>query len=159
MTKRTVSVLAFSVLSALSLTVSAEQAPVAVKLSQVTGNVMVNDGTRFVKAASGVQVKPGTKVIAASDATLDLVYQNGCVKQVKANTMMTVGTQAECVAKISDERIYVAAVGTNGVTYSRINYLISNPVVIAGVVATAIAVPVAVNQNHHSSTRPFSPAF
>ncbi len=154
MTKRTVSVLAFSVLSALSLTVSAEQAPVAVKLSQVTGNVMVNDGTRFVKAASGVQVKPGTKVIAASDATLDLVYQNGCVKQVKANTMLTVGTQAECVAKISDERIYVAALGNPIIPVYQ-----PGPWFVAGVVATAVAVPVAIHNQHHNSRLPFSPAF
>jgi hypothetical protein len=156
MTKRTVSVLTFSVLAAFSMVVSAEQAPVTVKLSQVTGNVMVNDGTRFVKASSGIQIKPGTKVIASKDSTLDLIYQNGCVKQVKANTMLTVGTQAECVAKISDERIYVAAVGNqNNLGQSR---FLSNPLVIAGIVATAIAVPVAlVNSNSSNNNDPVSP--
>ena len=156
MTKRTVSVLTFSILAAFSMAVSAEQVPATVKLSQVTGNVMVNDGTRFVKASSGIQIKPGTKVIASKDSTLDLIYQNGCVKQVKANTMLTVGTQAECVAKISDERIYVAAVGNqNNLGLRR---LLANPIVIAGVVATAIAVPVALtNSNSSNNNTPVSP--
>lgn len=157
MTKRTVSVLTVSILAAFSMAVSAEQAPATVKLSQVTGNVMVNDGTRFVKAASGVQIKPGTKVIASKDSTLDLIYQNGCVKQVKANTMLTVGTQADCVAKISDERIYVAAVGNvNGLGSQ--NRLLANPLVIAGIVATAIAVPVALtNSGSNNNNNPVSP--
>lgn len=157
MTKRTVSVLTVSILAAFSMAVSAEQAPATVKLSQVTGNVMVNDGTRFVKAASGVQIKPGTKVIASKDSTLDLIYQNGCVKQVKANTMLTVGTQADCVAKISDERIYVAAVG-NGNGLGSQNRFLSNPLVIAGIVATAIAVPVALtNSGSNNNNNPVSP--
>lgn len=156
MTKRTVSVLTVSILAAFSMAVSAEQAPATVKLSQVTGNVMVNDGTRFVKAASGVQIKPGTKVIASKDSTLDIIYQNGCVKQVKANTMLTVGTQADCVAKISDERIYVAAVGNNGGLGLQ-NRLLVNPLVIAGIVATAIAVPVAIRNSSHNNNDPVSP--
>ena len=156
MTKRTVSVLTFSILAAFSMAVSAEQAPATVKLSQVTGSVMVNDGTRFVKASSGIQIKPGTKVIASKDSTLDLIYQNGCVKQVKANTMLTVGTQAECVAKISDERIYVAAVGNQNNLGLR--QFLANPLVIAGVVATAIAVPVALaNSGSSNNNTPVSP--
>lgn len=156
MTKRTLSVLTFSVLAVFSMAVSAEQAPVTVKLSQVTGNVMVNDGTRFVKASSGIQIKPGTKVITSKDSTLDLIYQNGCVKQVKANTMLTVGTQTECVAKISDERTYVAAAGTpNGLQKKSI---LTNPLVVTGLVATAIAVPVALtNSNSSNNNDPVSP--
>lgn len=153
MTKRTVNVLTFSILAAFSMAVWAEPA-VTVKLSQVTGNVMVNDGTRFVKATSGLQIKPGSKVIASKDSTLELIYQNGCVKQVKANTMLTVGTQVECVAKISDERIYVAAAGTpNGLAKKSI---LSNPLVVTGIVAAAIAVPVALT-NSSDNNDPVSP--
>ena len=155
MTKRTVNVLTFSILAAFSMAVWAEPA-VTVKLSQVTGNVMVNDGARFVKAASGQQIKPGSKVIASKDSTVELIYQNGCVKQVKANSMLTVGTQAECVAKISDERIYVAAAGTpNGLAKKSI---LTNPLAVTAIVATAIAVPVALtNSDSSNNNDPVSP--
>ena len=156
MIRHTIKVLTLSVLALLSTAVRAEPAPAIVKLSQVTGNVMLNNGTKFVKAVSGAQVAPGTKVIASNNATVDLVYQNGCVKQVKANTMLTVSTQAECVAKISDERTYVAAAG-NPSGLPKKTTIFSNPLVVTGLVVTAVAIPVALTNSSSSNNDPVSP--
>ena len=145
-----------SVLALLSTAVIAETPAVTIKLSQVAGNVMLNDGTKFTKAVSGTVVKPGTKIIASNNAAVDLIYQNGCVKQVKANTMLTVGTQAECVAKISDERTYVAAAGNPSGLGGKTSIL-SNPLVVTGLVVTAIAVPVAIANSGDSNNDPVSP--
>ena len=89
--------------------VNAEVADSNARLLQVQGKVLVNDGARYTPAKSGSEVKAGTKIITSKDATANLVYKNGCVKEVKANTMLVVGTPADCKAMVSNERIHVAA--------------------------------------------------
>ncbi|MEK9825854.1 MAG: hypothetical protein VW395_06180 [Methylotenera sp.] len=102
---------ALSVLGLVSVSALAETAPAPIKLAMVTGNVMVNNGKSFVKAGPNAQLKPGTKIITNNNSSANLVYKNGCVKQVKPNTILTVGTQNECVAgKFTDEKIHVAAI-------------------------------------------------
>ena len=91
--------------------VNAEVADGNARLLQVQGKVLVNDGVRYMQAKSGAEVKAGTKIITSKDATANLVYKNGCVKEVKANTMLVVSTPADCKAMVSNERIHVAAVG------------------------------------------------
>ncbi len=88
---------------------NAEVADASGRLLQVQGKVLVNDGTRYTAAKSGAEVKTGAKIITSKDATVNLVYKNGCIKEVKANTMLVVGTPAECASKISNERTHVAA--------------------------------------------------
>ena len=106
-----------SLFGLLSAAAVAETAPAPIKLSVVNGNVMVNNGKSFVKASPNAQVKPGTKIITNKNATANLVYKNGCVKQIKPNTILTVGTQNECVAgKFTDEKIHVAAITTDNIS-------------------------------------------
>lgn len=83
------------------------QAPVA-KLAQVEGRVMVNAGTNYVMAASGTQLQPGTKVATTKGASVAIVYNDGCVKQLKESSILTVGQATECTAKRINERVYVA---------------------------------------------------
>jgi hypothetical protein len=86
------------------------EAPSTVRLVQVQGDVMVNDGVKYQKASSGNQVKMGSKLVTAKNATVNMVYENGCVKTVKANTIITVGSQNECTTAIfKNEKTYVAA--------------------------------------------------
>ena len=101
--------IAIFIATTFSATVCAESIP-SVRLLQVQGNVMVNDGAKFQKATSGMQLKPGSKVVTAKDATVNMVYQNGCVKTVKSNTLITVGSSDECTtAMFKNEKTYVAA--------------------------------------------------
>lgn len=102
---------ALSVLGLVSVSALAETPITSIKLAAVSGNVMVNNGKSFVKANPNAQIKPGTKIITNNNSTANLVYKNGCIKQVKPNTILTVGTQNECVAGMfKDEKIHVAAI-------------------------------------------------
>lgn len=113
LTNRILSAMSLSVLAFLpqaSFAVTAGDS--TVKLSQVQGDVMVNNGNRFVKAAAGSELKPGAKIVTAKESSVTVVYQNGCVKKLQPNSMLTVGTAAECLANNANERVYVAtAVG------------------------------------------------
>lgn len=104
-------VLSLAAVSAVTLSQAAIAAPnvATVKLAQVQGDVMVNTGSRFVKAVSGLELKPGAKIVTAKESNVSLVYQNGCVKRVKQNTMLNIGSAEECVTNANKERIYVAA--------------------------------------------------
>lgn len=102
---------ALSVLAFISVSALAGTTPASIKLAMVSGNVMVNNGKSFVKANPNAQIKPGTKIITNKNSSANLVYSNGCVKQVKPNSILTVGTQNECVAGMfKDEKIHVAAI-------------------------------------------------
>jgi|GEM_PF-1098226 len=108
--KSTVTILAMSAVLVSQAAVAASVAT-PVKLAQVQGDVMVNNGSRFVKAVSGLELKPGAKIVTAKSSNVSLVYENGCVKELKQNTMHTVGTAEQCAANIGKERTYVAALG------------------------------------------------
>lgn len=112
MTKCAVTFLAASA-ALVSQAAMAAPAVAPVKLTQVQGDVMVNNGTRFVKAVPGLEIKPGAKIVTAKSSNVSLVYQNGCVKQLNQNTMHTVGTPEQCAAGFSKEKTNVAVVGDN----------------------------------------------
>jgi hypothetical protein len=107
MAKKMRSLFAILLTGSFSATVYAEDVPM-VRLLQVQGNVMVNDGVKYQKVTSGMQVKLGTKIVTAKDATVDLVYPNGCIKTVKSNTLIAVGSNDECAAALfKNEKTYV----------------------------------------------------
>lgn len=149
MSKRVATLLAASaVLVSQVVVAAAVVAPV--KLAQVQGDVMVNNGSRFVKAVSGIELKPGTKIVTAKSSNVSLVYQNGCVKQVKQNTMHTVGTAEQCAANIGKERTYVAALGdTTNVIPA--NNVIINPVIIGFVGALGTVVATQSNNDNNNN--------
>lgn len=109
MINRMINVVAAGLLVGSAGLANAEVADGSARLLQVQGKVLINDGARYTPAKSGAEVKTGTKIITAKGATANLVYKNGCVKEVKTNTMLVVGTPAECASMISNERIHVAA--------------------------------------------------
>lgn len=142
---------------------NAEVADSSARLLQVQGKVLVNDGTRYTPAKSGAEVKTGTKIITSKGATANLVYKNGCVKEVKTNTMLVVGTPAECVSMISNERIHVAAaageVTLNNANQSNAAWLFRDGrwVLVALGTGAVIAV-VATNSGDSNNPPPLPPA-
>lgn len=85
------------------------EAPAAtIKLARVEGNVMVNQGMNYTKAKSGTALRAGTKVITAKGASAAVLYQDGCIKQLKENSILTVGPATECAAGKTSERVYLA---------------------------------------------------
>ena len=90
----------------------AEPPVIVARLAQVDGTVMVNQGTVYKKAASGEVLKQGAKIVTTKGATVALVYKDGCIKQLKESSILTVGPASECTAKQNNERVYLAdAVG------------------------------------------------
>lgn len=130
-----VTILAASTIIA-SQTVTATSITTSAKLTQVQGDVMVNNGARFVKAVSGTELKPGAKIVTAKSSTISLSYQNGCVKQIKQNTMHTVGTPEQCAADAGKERIYVAALGDPPIP--KLKQTLHIPAMVGGMIAAAV---------------------
>jgi hypothetical protein len=94
-----------------SLAFAEPPTPVA-KLAQIEGKVMVNMGTTYALASPGTLVYPGAKVVTTRGSSVALVYQDGCIKRLKENSILTVGLASECSANKASERVYVAeAVG------------------------------------------------
>lgn len=104
--------LAVAASAAFPLQAVAEAPVVVAKLSQIQGNVMVNQGVSFSAAKAGMELKTGAKVVTTKDASVAIVYNNGCIKQVKPNSILSVGPASECTSNQIKERVYVAeAVG------------------------------------------------
>lgn len=104
--------LSFVMVMLLSQFAMAATETTAAKVTQVQGDVMFNNGTKFIKASSGIKLKQGTKILTTKESEATLVFQNGCTKTIPANTMFTVGTAEECLAGIFNEQAYQAeAVG------------------------------------------------
>jgi hypothetical protein len=139
MTKRAVTFLAASAVL-VSQVVMAAPAVAPVKLTQVQGDVMVNNGTRFVKAVPGLEIKPGAKIVTAKSSNASLVYQNGCVKALKQNTMHTVGSAEQCAVSFSKERTYVAALGEETTTILGIEMTESTAIVVGGTIGVVVGV-------------------
>jgi hypothetical protein len=90
-----------------------EATNLAPTLGQAKGRLLVSTGKAYQTAKSNMILPVGSKMIAAADASALLTYNNGCVKQIKPNTMVTIGTEKECVAGSMKEKIYVANNGND----------------------------------------------
>lgn len=91
------------------------EAVAVVKLAQLKGRVMVNVGSSYTQASSGLILQTGAKIITTQGAAVSVLYKDGCVKQLGENSMLTVGLESECGAKNFNERVYVAAaIGDEG---------------------------------------------
>jgi len=64
----------------------------------VKGKVLVNHGDGFKQAKSGLQVKPGDRIIAASEGSAKLVYAGGCEVKIVPGTLVSVSTRPPCTA-------------------------------------------------------------
>jgi hypothetical protein len=87
-----------------------------VKLAQVKGRVLVNNGAIYTQANSGTLVQTGSKIIAGRGASVTVLYKDGCTKKVAENSMLTVGNSNECTSNNFKERTNVAAAPGDTVT-------------------------------------------
>lgn len=76
----------------------------AAMLVDVKGNIKVNRGNGFEKAASELVVKPGYKLMAAPGASAKVVYSNGVAFKLQSGRVMTVMTDE--LAKIRSTAMY-----------------------------------------------------
>jgi hypothetical protein len=75
----------------------AETASVAT-LTQVGGKVMVNKGKGFVAAKSGMALAENDRLITLDASSASVVFADGCVNNVKANSVLSVSKAAGCKA-------------------------------------------------------------
>ena len=78
------------------------------ELTLVGGKVLVNNGTKYAMAMPGTPLRTGTKIVAPKGSTFSMVYKDGCIKQVKENSVITVGPASECSTRKFNERVYYA---------------------------------------------------
>ncbi len=104
-------------------------------LSEAKGQVLVNAGTGFV-AHAGQALKAGDRIMLGPKASARVTFADGCSLPVKAG-IVTIPQMSPCKSKAQSGGGFRA--------------FITNPLVIAGIVATAVAVPVAIhNSRHHA---------
>jgi hypothetical protein len=65
-------------------------------LGPVTGKVMVNKGKGFVAARQGTALAPGDRVIALNGSAAAIVYPNGCVSELRENSLLAVDQRTQC---------------------------------------------------------------
>lgn len=65
-------------------------------LSSVEGKVLVNKGKGFATAKPGTPLAEGDRVIALDGAKAAVVYKDGCVTQVKENSLLALDKAAGC---------------------------------------------------------------
>jgi len=65
-------------------------------LGPVTGKVMINKGKGFVTAREGTVLAPGDRVIALNGSTAAIVYPNGCVAEMRENSLLAVDKRTQC---------------------------------------------------------------
>ena len=63
---------------------------VLASLADVSGKVMINQGKGYVAARPGMQVRDGDRVIALEGAAARIVYQDGCVANLKERNLLPV---------------------------------------------------------------------
>lgn len=67
----------------------------SVRLSTVTGSVMVNQNGRFAPAAKGSALRAGDRIVA-TDGAAKLTYADGCNVTISARSMATVSAVSPC---------------------------------------------------------------
>lgn len=66
-----------------------------VRLSSVSGSVMVNQNGRFAPAARGAALRTGDRIVA-TDGAASLTYADGCNVTISARSMATVSAVSPC---------------------------------------------------------------
>lgn len=65
-------------------------------LASVDGKIMVNKGHGFVSAKPGMPLIDGDRIIALEGSRAAVVYPDGCVTQIKENSLLALEKGAGC---------------------------------------------------------------
>lgn len=99
----------------LGLTVGYAQAETSsvATLTQVGGKVMVNKGKGFVAAKSGMSLAENDRLITLDGSSASVVFADGCVNNVKANSVLAVsaGCKAQAMSVNSSMPMRYAQTG------------------------------------------------
>jgi hypothetical protein len=68
------------------------------QVSAMTGSVAVNSGGAYTPAVASKALGVGDRVVSMDGASAQIKYADGCVVNVKADSMATVGATSPCAA-------------------------------------------------------------
>lgn len=123
-----------------------------IKLSDTFGQIVVNSGANYLPGHSGMPLSAGSKVMLSSGSFGQILYSNGCKQTLNSNTIVIVGSAAECKAGLFHVSAYDAkAVGaSSAVTASATGKATSNTVLLALIGGGAVAIAAAAGGGHQS---------
>ncbi len=81
--------------------------PGTVRIGEVRGRVVISFGTSYQAARANQVIPAGVKVITGEDSGLTLIYSDGCVRNLQANSMLTVPSLSGCAVPAAPQRQYV----------------------------------------------------
>jgi len=79
----------------------------AATLTDITGDIKLNQGSGFEVVTGTIEVKPGDKVMAGPEASATVIYSNGIGWKLKPGRVMTISTDK--VAKIRSQAMFQQA--------------------------------------------------
>ena len=77
---------------------SAAASDVVASVAQVNGSALVNQGEQYQPAVVGTSLREGNRLMTMEGGSITVKYQDGCVKDLTENQVMTVGAADSCSA-------------------------------------------------------------
>ena len=77
---------------------SAKDVGAAAQLTGVSGSVMIQQGGKMVSATNASTLRAGDRVVAMNGAKANVKFADGCVVQLTAANMVTVGAKSPCAS-------------------------------------------------------------
>jgi len=65
-------------------------------LTQIRGDVQVNQGSEFVAASEAMTLQPGDRVLTATDGSAHITFDDGCDLDAAPNTLITLPETSTC---------------------------------------------------------------
>ncbi len=80
-----------------ALTASAADVPTPIAtLTNINGQISVNQGEAFAPATNGIRLMPGDRVMAQIDSAAIVKFDDECELKVEPNTILTLRAQSPC---------------------------------------------------------------
>ena len=105
-------------LGASNLALAADEPAQVATLDKSQGTVMVDQGKGFASFKAPAKLNEGDRVITLDSSGAEIVFNDGCRAQLKANNMMTIALNPGCKAAIVAVNGSAAAGGTGAVAAS-----------------------------------------
>jgi uncharacterized protein YycO len=77
---------------------SAKDVAAAAQLTGVSGSVMIQQGGKMVSATNASALRAGDRVVAMNGAKASVKFADGCVVQLTASNMVTIGAKSPCAS-------------------------------------------------------------
>lgn len=87
------------VLGTFATAVQAAEPMKLASLADVNGKVLVNKGKGYTSAKSGTMLESGDRVISLDGSKAAVVFPDGCVTELKENSLLTLDKDAGCGKK------------------------------------------------------------